>query len=279
MLAQPIAVLTRPNGLNAPLEQALTHAGWRVTISPALQISPRTLGEGELLPDPADFDLVVFVSGNAVDSYASQWAGRGPWPVSTLAACVGLTTAQNIHETFGASVQVLHPAANEIQDSESLWRVLTNRPTMPGRVLILRGQDGRDWLADQFVAKGCSVKLHAVYCRELATWSPELKVQFSKWAKDGMSVVWLLTSPHGIESVMGQLEQTGLSVWASHCRYIVTHPRLVEVLRDYLARFAPVTRTGRQVDAQTDTRIDISRGDLPSLVSSFEKIRQNSHQN
>ena len=279
MPAQPIAVLTRPNGLNAPLEHALTQAGWDVTISPALQIHPRALEDEEPLPNPADFDLVVFVSGNAVAGYASQWAGRAPWPASTLAACVGLTTAKNIQDAFGTSVEVLHPAASEIQDSESLWRVITARPIMPLRVLILRGQDGRDWLADQFVAKGVSVQLHGVYCRELATWSPELNIQFSHWAQASIPVVWLLTSPHGIESVMRQMEQAGLLRWAAQCRYVVTHPRLVEVLRDYLGRIVSEACAKDQVASQTEICIDISRGDLPSLVSGFEKIRQHLRQN
>ncbi len=276
---QPIAVLTRPAGLNAQLEQALTQLGWAVRAAPALQITHRALGEGERLPNPADFDLVVFVSGNAVAGYASQWAGSVPWPVSTMAACVGLTTAQHVREAFGASVQVLHPAVNDIQDSESLWRVITARGTMPERVLVLRGQDGRDWLADQFVSEGVSVQIHVVYCRELATWSPALNTQFLKWADDQTSVVWLLTSPHGIESVLQQIEQAGLSSWALSCRYIVTHPRLVDELRKGLARLVKTTAAIKPAENQIEAQIEVSRGDLPSLVSSFEKIRQNSHQN
>lgn len=263
MSAKPLAILTRPGELNAPLAQALVDAGWNVTISPALQIDHRDLAQGENLPNPADFDLVVFVSGNAVSGYAHQWGGNCVWPASTAAACVGLATAQNVRDAFGPTLKVLHPGAEDIQDSEALWRVITKLDTMPRRVLIIRGQDGRDWLAEQFIAQGVNVQMHVAYCRELATWTPELKLQFSRCAKDNVAAVWLLTSPHGIASVMTQMQQAGLSAWASLCSYVVTHPRLVEVLRHSLA------------DTCRATLIETSRGDLDSLVSSFEKVRQN----
>ena len=264
---KPCAVLTRPGELNAPLAQSLAMAGWSVTIAKALQIHHRVLAEGECLPDPADFDLVVFVSGNAVSGYASQWKGNCVWPASTLAACVGIATAQNIRDTFGNSVHVLHPCATDVQDSEALWRVIMQGDKLPSRVLLIRGQDGRDWLAEQLIAKGISVQIHVAYCRELATWSPELKLQFSHWSKDEVPAVWLLTSPHGIQAVMTQMHQAGLSAWASQCSYIVTHPRLVEILQRSLGA------------AGHTAQIDISRGDLASLMCSFEKVRQNQHWN
>lgn len=264
---QPLAVLTRPKGLNETLAHALMQSGWQVRLAPALQINRRVLGVGERTPDPADYDLIVFVSGNAVAGYASQLGDRYVWPESTLAACVGLTTAQSVRDAFGAAIEVLHPAPSDTQDSESLWRVITTRSTMPRRVLILRGQDGRDWLADQFQGRGIAVHIHAAYCRELATWSPDIQAELSVWAKNDRQVVWLLTSPHGIDSVMGQIERAGAANWASRCRYIVTHPRLVEMVRHHFGT------------ERTVTCIEISRGDLASLVSCFDKIRQNLHQN
>ena len=258
----PLTVLTRPAGLNELLAQRLAQVGWGVTIAPALQIKYRALDVSERVPDPADYDLIVFVSANAVEGYASQLACQHVWPASTLAACVGLTTAQSIRENFGDAIQVLHPAELDTQDSESLWRVITAAAKMPKLVLILRGQDGRDWLAEQFTAHGVSVQLHVAYCRERATWSPALQTQFLTWAKEDFQPVWLLTSPHGIASVMDQLKQSGSLDWAARCRYIVTHARLVEVLRNQVGELG------------VNTRIETSRGDLSSLVSSFEKIRQ-----
>ncbi len=265
--APPIAVLTRPQGLNEALARALSDDGWGVTIAPALQIKPHELGTGERVPSPADFDLIVFVSGNAVAGYASQLDDDFDWPDSTSAACVGIATAQSVRENFGATRKVLHPAANDIQDSESLWQVISAQASLPRRVLILRGQDGRDWLAEQFRARGVSVHVHVAYCREPATWSTALKNQIAKWIATHTQVTWLITSQHGIQSVTDQLERAGWSDWASRCSFIVTHPRLVEPLRQQLGA------------GGASTCIELARGDLASLVSCFQKIRQNLHQN
>jgi uroporphyrinogen-III synthase len=267
MQSLPLAVLTRPAGRNEALSQRLAQAGWEVTIAPALQIELPARAAYARVPHPADYDLIVFVSANAVAGYARQLAQQQVWPSSTVAACVGLTTAQSIRETFGQAVQVLHPAEFDTQDSESLWRVVTAAAKMPQRVLILRGQDGRDWLAEQFMARGLSVEIHVAYCRERATWTPASQTRFSTWAKNDFQPVWLLTSPHGIESVMDQLRQSSSLDWAARCSFIVTHARLVEWVRHPLG------------EAGVSTRIEVSRGDLSSLVSSFGKIRQNTHQN
>jgi len=264
---QPLAVLTRPQGLNEALEQALVQAGWSVILAPALQITPRRLNQNECVPDPADFDLVVFVSANAVAGFASQLNGTVSWPTSTRAACVGVTTAQSVRNLFGDDIEVLHPAKDDSQDSESLWRVITALDEMPRRVLILRGQDGRDWLADQFLACGVFVQIHPVYCRELATWPAALQTQLCHWVSKDVPVVWLLTSPHGIDAVMGQIQRVGAADWALDCRYIVTHPRLVDPLLQHLGV------RGKQ------TCIEISRSDLSSLVSCFDRIKQNLEQN
>jgi uroporphyrinogen-III synthase len=263
----PLAVLTRPAGLNETLAQRLEQSGWSVTIAPALQIEQRALHACEHAPNPSDYDLIIFVSANAVAGYASQLSHLYHWPASTRAACVGLTTAQSIRESFGDAIQVLHPAELDTQDSESLWRAITAAAKMPERVLILRGQDGRDWLAEQLMARGVSVQLHVAYCRERATWSAALQKQFSIWAKEDFQPVWLLTSPHGIESVMAQIKESGSLDWAARCRYIVTHARLVEVVRHQLGELS------------ANTCIEISRGDLSSLASSFDKIRQHLHRN
>lgn len=263
MPEHPQAVLTRPEGMNDGIALALKSAGWGVTIAPALNIESRVLLPGESLPDPDDFDLVVFVSLNAVNGFAEQWSHRCNWPVHTIAACVGLTTAQAVRDAFGSAVRVLHPDAGQNQDSESLWSVICQLPQMPQRVLIVRGQNGRDWLAGQFSLLGIEVQFHVAYCREITTWSSDQLRLFERWALEDEYPVWLLTSPHGIQSVFDQLIQAHLLEWAQQCSFIVTHPRLVDPLRLSLT-----DQTGK-------TCIKIARADQDDLLSCFEKIRQN----
>ena len=160
---QAFAVLTRPTGRNESLAQQLAQSGWQVQIAPALRIRTRVLPETEQPPIPGDFDVVVFVSAPAVTGYLAQLGGVCHWPAHTLAACVGVATAHAIAQAFAADVRVISPDACSNQDSEALWTLLMKLADKPRRVLIVRGQDGRDWLAAQCAKEGITVTLHAAY--------------------------------------------------------------------------------------------------------------------
>lgn len=260
--AQPaFAVLTRPPGRNDTLAQKLTASGWQVQVAPALTIVTRSLPQGERPLAPDAFDLVVFVSAPAVVGFLAQQGGTCIWPAATMAACVGVATAQAVRDAFGASVHVLHPGNASSQDSEALWSMISELPVKPRHVLIVRGQDGRDWLAGQCAKAGMSVTLHEAYCRECATWSQHSLSTFHQWSRSNVWPVWLLTSPHGIAAVAQQLEHAGLREWGRRCRYIVTHPRLVDVAHAGLAPEAGVLQ------------IRVSRSDEASILSCFEQFR------
>ena len=79
----PLAVLTRPSGRNEALAARLRAQGWEACVLPALEILPLDCLEG--LPMPEDYDMVVFVSGNAARLYLDQLTARaaafpGPRP-------------------------------------------------------------------------------------------------------------------------------------------------------------------------------------------------------
>ncbi|WP_050849460.1 uroporphyrinogen-III synthase, partial [Bordetella pertussis] len=169
-----IAILTRPQGRNGALAQRLHDAGWQTLCLPALRIEPLPPENG-VVPLPRDYDLVVFVSGNAARLYLEQLRERGelPWPAGAVAATVGPASARALLDSgqFGADTTVLHPAETApTHDSEALWALLRARPALPRRALLVRGTQGRDWLADRLVAAGVEVSRHAVYRRRPAPW-------------------------------------------------------------------------------------------------------------
>ena len=90
----PTAILTRPAGRSDALVRALCQKGWRVIECPALAIRPAPVESWFTLPRPAEFDMVVFVSGAAVAGYARQLGKGVVWPLTTLIAAVGPATAQ-----------------------------------------------------------------------------------------------------------------------------------------------------------------------------------------
>ncbi|MGE8655567.1 MAG: uroporphyrinogen-III synthase [Achromobacter sp.] len=233
--APRVAVLTRPAGRNEALADRLRGAGWTPCILPALDIQPLTLAAADL-PRPADYDLVVFVSGNAARVYLDQLAradGPAAWPAGVIAATVGPASAAGLRElpAFGANTTVLHPGDQAAShDSEALWEVLRGLPRLPARVLLVRGTQGRDWLGDQLQAHGVAVTRHAAYARHPAQWDESALAPLRRWAAQGVAATWLITSGEGADAVRDHLRAAGLSDWWSRCGFVLTHPSLARRL-------------------------------------------------
>ena len=232
----PTAILTRPAGRNTALAQALSQAGWSVLECPALEIQSVPMLPALVAPRAEAFDLVVFVSRAAVAGYQHQLPGGYAWPERVTAACMGPVTAGAVRRTFGAEVAVLHPTGAASQDSEALWPLILAQPILPRNVLILRGQDGREWLSEKLLDLGVSVTVQQTYQREVASWPEPLCASLRELATEGRPAVWLLTSGHGIQAIVQKLEALKLLTWFGQSAFVLTHERLQPVLAKALGR-------------------------------------------
>lgn len=234
---RPVAILTRPQGRNTDLAARLEAAGWQTCVLPALDIEILDV-VGSVLPRPEDFELVVFVSGNAARIYLRQlrgMTGMQTWPAATVAATVGPASAQALYESgfFGENTTVVHPNAEAPRhDSEALLCELRRRGLRPQQVLIVRGTEGRNWLADRLIEAGASVLRHAVYRRRPTRWSEAALQHLHDWSLQGVKPTWLLTSTQGIAAVQDNLRRAGLLDWWLQCPVILTHPVLAAQLSE-----------------------------------------------
>lgn len=227
-----IAILTRPEGSNEVLAQRLLAAGWLVRDWPALTLATLA-GEAGRLPLPQAFDLAVFVSGNAARHYLAQLrdagqGGAGTWPASCAVATVGPGSAAALRASGGfGGATLVHPGPDApSHDSEALWDELRRRGPLPRRVLIVRGTQGRDWLAEQLRGAGVEVVPHAAYHRAPAQWGDAELAQLRDWRDQALRPTWLLTSGEGIAAVLDNVARAGVLPWWRGCRFIVTHPAL-----------------------------------------------------
>jgi uroporphyrinogen-III synthase len=97
-----------------------------------------------------------------------------------------------------SSAQIILPQDKKDWDSEGLWHELQKLdwdwPTK--KVLILKGEGGREWLADTLKNAGAQVEAIAVYARapldlESPAWQAIYEMDFSK-------SLWLLTSSEAV---------------------------------------------------------------------------------
>src|SRR5690606_27829298 len=128
-------VLTRPQGQNASLAALLQAKGCATLALPALTIAPVDFA----LPDLTAYDVVMFVSGNAVRYFLDRCAAESGWrwPAQVAAAVVGAGSARALseHPAFPPTALIFRPKASSLADSEALWDVLRQQPALR-RVLI-----------------------------------------------------------------------------------------------------------------------------------------------
>lgn len=220
---QPLIILTRPAGRNESLARALTEQGVQVVTLPALALEvPRD----QQAPSAHEYDVLVFVSRQAVAAYFELF--HGLWPAGVRAAAVGQATAQALREHVPGAC-ILAPAASSTQDSEALLALIDQGCQRFGRVLILRGQHGREWLAREFERRGAMVTRHALYRRTPLLWTREQYEHVFSSRKG----VMLLTSIESLDAVHQGVVQYGLS-WPGTLRFVVIHARIAQHLQRIL---------------------------------------------
>ena len=239
-------VLTRPAAQNQPVAQRLAAQGRTVVNVPALALTAVVV-EREAL-DVSRYDVVIFVSGNAVRFFCAARAAAQcavPWPSGVALAAVGPATVRAMRDHLALPVDaIIHGPCDDSPtfDSEALLTVLRAGGAAYRRVLIVRATTGREWLASQLRATGAQVDVVAVYARTPAPWTPPVRAQFDQWRAQGVQPVWLYTSQEGLSAVQDQAAQAGLAAWWRECPAVVTHPRVGEALRRVMApagRLAP----------------------------------------
>ncbi len=200
-------VLTRPAGSNAGLREALVAARPAGMVEPTLITQPllaiQPLPDGGELPGAlaamTPTDLVVFVSPRAVEA-ARAVCPLGDWPAREFAA-VGAATG-------GALAEAGRPAAflpDASEDSEGLLESLRDVPVTGRRVWIIRGETGRELLADALAARGAEPRFVAVYRRECPDPHPRPP------APAGPTCLWIITAPQALDCFARLTSETDAS--------------------------------------------------------------------
>lgn len=179
----------------------------------------------------AAIDLAVFVSPNAADRFFAARPARRAWPARTLAAAPGPGTARLLREWGVPADRVAEPPADAPSfDSESLWPVLAaGRDWRSARVLVVRGDGGRDWLGATLRAHGASVEQLAAYRRLAPAFDAGQRALLDAAQREAGEHVWLFSSSEAIDNLHAA---TGPAApdW-THARAIATHPRIAQRAR------------------------------------------------
>jgi len=161
--SKPRLLVTRPAAQSARLCALLETAGYEAIRLPAIEIlDPVNLYELEAVSDELDsYDLAVFVSVNAVQKGVEFVLDRREWPEQTGIATVGARSAEALLP-YGLSTDYVP----EHQFNSEALLALDELQDMTGqRVIIFRGNGGREYLHDTLTDRGAEVDYVEAYRR------------------------------------------------------------------------------------------------------------------
>jgi len=173
-------LVTRPRAQAGELVELIQNKGGTALCFPVIDITPRDASaikaDMALLPRP---DIALFVSRNAV-------AHGLPYVEDAIKAAVGPATAAAI-EAGGQTVEI---QPEQGFDSESLLAESALQNVSDKNVRIIRGDGGRELLAETLRERGATVDYLSVYERRLPACSPDLLA--------GVEAAWRGGSLHAI---------------------------------------------------------------------------------
>ena len=170
--------------------------------------------------------LVMFVSANAVQHFMQARPPGIAWPAQLLAGSTGPGTSAALRAA-GVPESALVEPLGEVFDSEALWAQLRLRDWQGRRALVVRGEGGRDWLAEQLGQAGASVDFVAAYQRVLPQLHAQLLALRDAALARPQQHLWSFSSSEAVAN----LQQLSPGVDWSASAAIAPHPRIVAALQ------------------------------------------------
>jgi uroporphyrinogen-III synthase len=217
-------IVTRPSGQARQLIEVLTRS---IEVSevakrsfpeilslPLLTIVPKA---DEVLADHIasalkNADLAIFVSPNAIECVMRllerDWQdfSKSIIPIGVMGGSSKLALQNHGIGAEDIPTPIVMPQDNEQWDSEGLWHELQSLGWnwQGKKVVIFKGEGGRDWLADTLKKAGAHVEAISTYTRvpldiDNPAWQAIHDLDFSK-------SLWLLTSSEAVRYLGGVIQ-------------------------------------------------------------------------
>jgi uroporphyrinogen-III synthase len=242
-VAGPAVLVTRPEGEAAEgLCRSLRARGYTVEHQPLLELHPIDELPPQLRQRVIDLDQyrhLIFISANAVRFGMAHLQAYWPqWPVGVHWYAIGSATAALL-ATY--DIEAITPGS--AMTSEELLVVPQLANVSGDRVLIVKGEGGRDKLARELAQRGASVDTLACYRRQ---W-PDISSQDFRHRLDRAGVgTILVTSGEGLACLVQLLSPAETSK-LGNTTIIVPSARVAQQARD--AGFARVVTAENASDS------------------------------
>lgn len=167
--------------------------------------------------------LVFFVSPNAADCFFAARPDGAPWPPATRAASPGPGTSRTLAARGVPPACIVEPAADAPQfDSDTLWLELRSMPWSGVQVLVVRGDGGRDLVAERLRAAGAVVDHLEAYRRAPPVFDAAGEAVLRSALAEPSDQLWFFSSSEAID----HLAACAPGADFGRARALATHPRI-----------------------------------------------------
>lgn len=177
-------LVTRPAHQAQALCELLAEQGAQVIRLPVIEIEAIALSAkmAAIIDTINEIDFAVFISPNAVEHGLAVLFAQGRIPDKLKLVTIGKASAQKMQQLLGRAPDIF---PKEQYNSEALLALdsLQSNKVNNKKIIIFRGQGGRELLASSLKQRGARVEYIEVYQRKM----PELQssVLESIWNPDG----------------------------------------------------------------------------------------------
>lgn len=220
-LSGRVIIVTRPEHQAQTLMAQLQKFGADALLLPGIAImAPKDKTElRNVCRTLSSYHFAMFVSANAVDAVFRE---IGVWPELVQALAPGAGTARILYEKGVPKAQIVQPVASA--DSEGLLALPLLQKVQGKRVVIFRGETGRDYLTQELQLRGAIVRHVACYCRVTPSLPSEsLRQRLGQAKLNGI----VFTASEAIENFEKMLDGKTLARLKALPAF-VPHPRIGE---------------------------------------------------
>lgn len=193
-----------------------------IEFTPGIDLDSLPAQLATLRPD----DLVFILSQHAIH-YAQPALIRAnsTWPASLNYYAIGRTTALALHAASGLDVVWPH----EHETSDVLIQLPALQRVAGKRALILRGNGGRELLAETLQARGASVQFAECYQRCAKIYQGAIEGR--RW-RDRQIDTLVVTSGEMLQQLYSLFPEIDREEWLLRCRLVVVSERLATRARE-----------------------------------------------
>ncbi|MEQ6340706.1 MAG: uroporphyrinogen-III synthase [Gammaproteobacteria bacterium] len=212
-------LVTRPAHQSQRLCELIEAEGGRVVLLPTIEIlDPQDINAARKVIDRLDeFDIAIFISTNAVSKTMELLSPRHDWPPRLKVAAVGARTAEEL-ERRSRPVDI---RPHQQFNSEALLALNMMRDVASKRIVIFRGEGGRELLGDTLRERGAHVEYAEVYRRGKPA------ADFSSVMDAGIDVI-IVTSNESLRNLWEIAGETGRE-WLLYIPLVVISKRTADL--------------------------------------------------